>query len=164
MAISRGKAFEEVLKKAFMGCPGVSIDRLRDPTMGQLGVKNFCDFIVYKKPLQHYFECKAVSGNTLNFSSHISEYQWAGLLEKSKIPGVVAGVIVWFTDRDVTLFMPIEELERMRVSGKKSLNVKEALPDEGPQRGVFIKGKKKRVFFEYNVELFLEELCGCLFF
>ena len=42
----------------------------------------------------------------------ITKDQWDGLVEKSKIPGVVAGIIVWFIDHDTTTFVPIQELKR----------------------------------------------------
>lgn len=149
---SRGKQFEFVIKEAFEKIDGVSIDRLHDQTTGYKGSQNICDFIVYKEPYEYYIECKSVHGNTLPFSN-ITETQWNGLLEKSKIEGVFAGVICWFVDKGVTLFIPIEVLELFKVIGKKSIRF-----DHFDRRIIEIKGKKKRVFFEYNMEEFLNEL------
>ena len=94
MAENRGKKFERVIKDAFQKVPGVSIDRLHDQTNGFRGSENICDFIVYRKPYEYYFECKSVHGNTLPFTN-ITDTQWNGLLAKSQIQGVCAGVICW---------------------------------------------------------------------
>ena len=98
MAINRGKDFEKVIKEAFEKVPGVSIDRLHDQMNGFAGSANISDFIMYKYPHEYYIECKSVHGNTLPFSN-ISKNQWNGMLEKSKIDGVFAGVMccLWCT-------------------------------------------------------------------
>ena len=110
MSENRGKQFERVIREAFEKVPGVSIDRLHDQTNGFKGSQNICDFIVYKEPYEYYFECKSVHGRTLSihsiphtgkdgkvcgFYGNITDKQWGGLLEKSKIPGVFAGIICW---------------------------------------------------------------------
>lgn len=153
MAVNRGKQFEDVVREALEKVPGVSIDRLHDQTTGFKGSSNICDFIVYREPYEYYFECKSVHGNTLPFSN-ITDTQWKGLLEKSKIEGVFAGVICWWIDKDTTLFLPIEELELEKQHGWKSIRY-DIIQDNGV---IEIKGKKKRVFFEYNMEGFLDEL------
>lgn len=151
MAISRGKQFETVIREAFEKVPDVSIDRLHDQTTGFKGSQNICDFIVYKEPYEYYFECKSVHGNTLSFSN-ITETQWNGLLEKSKIEGVFAGVICWWIDKDLTKFISIREFDRLRMAGFKSVRF-----DYDNYYVAEIKGKKKRVFFEYDMEAFLNE-------
>ena len=165
MAVNRGKQFEEVIKEAFLKVPDVSVVRLHDQTTGYLGSKNHCDFIVYKKPLEYHLECKSVHGNTFPFSN-ITENQWNGLLEKSKIKGVVAGVIVWFVDKDVTLFVPITVLNDIRNKGAKSIKYNEhakiylcgAEVKAHIGNIIAIKGKKKRVFFDYDMEQFFNEV------
>lgn len=153
MAYNYGKKFEDVVREAFEKVPGVSIDRLHDQTTGWKGSSNICDFIVYREPYEYYFECKSVHGASLPFSN-ITETQWNGLLAKSKIEGVFAGVICWWTQKDVTLFLPIEELELEKQHGWKSVRY-----DIEKANGVIeIKGKKKRVFFDYDMEEFLNEL------
>lgn len=152
MAVSRGKQFEQVVREAFEKVPDVSIDRLHDQTTGFRGSQNICDFIVYKEPYEYYFECKSVHGNTLPFSN-ITETQWKGLLEKSKIDGVFAGVICWWVDRDITKFIPIHLLDMIKVNGGKSIRYDFTLFDR--DLCTEIRGKKKRVFFEYDMEEFL---------
>ena len=160
MSVNRGKQFESVVRSAFEKVPNVSIDRLHDQTTGFKGSQNICDFIVYREPYEYYFECKSVHGASLPFSN-ITETQWNGLLEKSKIEGVFAGVICWWVDKDITRFIPIHILQMLKEEGKKSLNCYwDSCVDAYNTRYYIpeIKGKKKRVFFDYYVEEFLDEL------
>lgn len=164
MATNRGKEFEQRIKEAFEKVDGVSIDRLHDQTTGYLGSANICDFIVYKEPYEYYIECKSVHGNTLPFSN-ITDTQWRGLLEKSKIKGVTAGVICWWIDKDVTLFIPIQILQKLKLEyNRKSIRYDNPLvgvrPDEEQPfvRQIEIKGTKKRVFFDYDMKEFFNDL------
>lgn len=150
--VNRGKDFERQIKSAFERVPGVSIDRLKDSMSGYMGDNTICDFIVYRKPYEFYFECKAVHGNTLNFNSQIRPNQWSGLTEKSRIEGVHAGFLVWFIDHDVTLYVPVSELSRLRARGFKSLNINQ-LPMDGDYR--VIHATKRRVLFDYDMEPFI---------
>ena len=160
MTVNRGKQFEDVIRKSFERVDGVSIDRLNDNTAGFKGVSGICDFIVYKEPYEYYFECKSVHGASLPFSN-ITETQWTGLLEKSKIEGVFAGVICWWVDKDITRFIPIQILQMLKEEGRKSLNCYwDSCVDVYNTRYYIpeIKGKKKRVFFDYSMEEFLSEI------
>ena len=152
MPVNRGKQFEDVIREAFEKVPNVSIDRLHDQTTGWKGSSNICDFIVYREPYEYYFECKSVHGNTLPFRN-ISATQWNGLLEKSFIEGVFAGIICWWVDRDRTLFIPIQTLQKLLNSGNVSYRY-----DWDSYDVIEIKGKKKRVFFDYDMEKFLNDL------
>jgi len=155
--VNRGKQFEKIVRTAFQKIPDVSVDRLHDQTTGYLGSSNICDFIVYKKPYEYYIECKSVHGASLPFSN-ITDTQWQGMLEKSQIKGVFAGVICWWIDKDVTRFMPIQVLDYLREEGYKSIRF-DAFPfrlDLFPI--IEITGKKKRVFFDYDMKQFFEEM------
>lgn len=176
MATNRGKKFEDVVKLAFEKIPDVSVVRLHDQTTGYLGSSNHCDFIVYKKPYEYHIECKSVHGNTLSihsipkpdkhgvlhgFYGNITDTQWEGLLEKSKIPGVTAGVICWWVDKDNTMFVDIRLLEELRKRDYKSIDYCASFAlediDNLSDMWTWIIGKKKRVFFDYNMEQFLKE-------
>ena len=147
MNINRGKQFEDVVRDCFLAVPDVSIDRLHDQMTGYKGSVNICDFIVYKEPYEFYMECKAVHGNTLPFSN-ITENQWQGMLTKSKIRGVYAGVICWWVDRDVTIYIPIQKLQEYKEAGFKSVRF-----DIYDNVGVYqVFGNKKRVFFDYDMQ------------
>lgn len=168
MTTNRGKSFEEVVKDSFLKVPGVSIDRIHDQTTRYKGSTNVSDFIVYKKPFEYYIECKSVHGNTLSISSipkpdkkgvlhgfygNITDGQWEGLLEKSTIPGVTAGVMCWWVEKDVTRFIPIQALECYRNEGHKSVRF-----DAEDLESIVIEGCKKRVFFDYDMTAFFKEV------
>lgn len=163
MSQNRGKQFEDVIKQAFEKVPGVSIDRLHDQTTGYAGSSNICDFIVYREPYEYYIECKSVYGNTLPFRN-ITDTQWNGLLEKSKIEGVHAGIICWWIDKDVTKFIPIQLLLHMKLLNFKSIRFDDYTVGtfDYPQQSMEIKGKKKKIFFDYDMESFLNEVGGNL--
>lgn len=171
MAVNRGKQFERNISDAFKQVAGVSIDRIPDQTTRYKGSTNICDFVVYREPYEYYFECKTVHGNTLSiysnpkkdkkgdlyhFYGNISDSQWRGLLTKSEIQGVCAGIICWWVDKDVTMFLPIQMLRSMRLNGGKSVRY-DCLACNG-YHTIPISGKKKRVFFDYDMEDFLNEL------
>ena len=62
----------------------------------------------------------------------------------------------WWVDKDVTLFIPIKLLKELRDAGAKSIRY-----DITYDRSVSIvelKGQKKRVFFEYDMANFFEEV------
>lgn len=173
MAVNRGKKFEEVIRNAFEKVPEVSIDRLHDQMNMYKGSQNICDFIAYKKPYEYYIECKSVHGDTLSiysnpkpdkygnlhgFYGNITDTQWEGLLEKSKIDGVIAGVICWWVDRDVTVFMPIQFLQEQRDMGRKSIQYGLATCEFENYSPYEIKGKKKRIFFDYDMTDFFKNL------
>lgn len=156
MAVNRGKQFEGAIKEAIEKCPNISIDRFQDPAAGYAGIRNICDFVAYNYPFQYYFECKSFYGNTLNFKGDISKDQWEGLEEKSRIPGVSAGILAWFIDHDITAYVPIENLVQLKNSGHKSLNIKDITSGLIPC--IPVPGKKKRVLFEYDAYSFFTHL------
>lgn len=150
-----GKQFEDAVRKSFEKVPDVSIDRLRDAPKKLKGVDNPSDFIVYKKPHELYVECKSHRGNTLPFSC-IRKEQLDGMSEKWLKSGVIAGFMIWFIDHDLTVWVSIDMIKTMMWFGYKSLNIQdlEKIPH------LVVPGKKKRVYFEYNMEQFLEDLYG----
>lgn len=150
---NKGKAFEDVVKESFLKLSDVSIDRLRDAPKKLKGVDNPSDFIVYKKPHEIYVECKSHKGNTLPFTC-IREEQIRGMLDKALIPGVIAGVIIWFIDHDLTVWVSIDVVITLMMFGYKSINVKDL--DKIPH--IVVSGKKKRIYFDYDMSKFLEDL------
>lgn len=152
--VNRGKEFETIIKKGFEKIDNVSIDRFPDPMAGYLGIRNICDFSIYKKPFKIYIECKTTHGNTLNFNSQITKNQWQGLTEKSKIDGVISLVLVWFIQKEKTIAVPIQELRKLKEIGHKSLNVNKL----EKVKYFEVPGKKKRVFYNYNIKEFLRML------
>ena len=143
-----GKNFETIIGKAFEKYPFTSVDRIPDQTMHYKDRKNVADFIVYHHPTLYYIECKTVHGNTLPFSNIT---QFDALLKKTHIYGVEAGVMCWWVDKDVTRWFPITELEYLRIQGKKSIRF-----DDYVWGSKLIRGKKKRTYFEYDIDSFFE--------
>lgn len=153
-----GKDFEVKIKEC-LNKPELSfsLDRLPDPLGGYIGVRNISDYQGYKFPFLYYLECKCTYGNTLNFKSNITDDQWEGLTEKSKIFGVLAGFCIWFIDYDKTIFVPIQEMNKLRfIDNKKSVNIKDVI--DNSFKYFNIDGKKKRIYFDYFTDEFITNL------
>lgn len=150
--MNKGKQFENVIRNSFESVPDTSVIRLPDPVQGYLGYRNICDFIVYHYPTQYFIECKSVSGDRFPFAN-ITDNQWKGMLQMSKLKGVRAGIICWFINRDVTLFIDIRLLQELRDSDCKSIRY-----DDYRYNNMVYKldGKKKRIFFDYDMEQFFK--------
>lgn len=156
------KKFELAVKQAFEKVPNTSVDRVPDPTQGFLGVRNICDFVVYRYPTIYYIECKSLSTDSRFSFTRLTKNQWDGLIEKSKINGVVAGVMVWFIAYNKTYFIPIRTMLKMYAQGKKSVTIDFCKENQDSEFGriMEISGRKKRVLFEYNMTEFLDEFGG----
>lgn len=152
--MNRGKQFEDLVRSSISKLENTLIVRLYDVTTGYLNQNNICDYIVYRQPTIFLIECKAIQVSTLNFKSHIRENQLNGLLESSKIHGVKAGILCWFINYNKTLFIPIEHIQELQEKGYKSFNI-----NNYDSSAVYeIPGNKKRVFFEYDFDSFLERI------
>lgn len=149
---SRGKDFEAVIKESFEKVPGTHVYRIPDQMNGFYGSKNPCDFLVYHKPVLYALECKATNNPSLPFSN-ISEYQWSELLKMSGVTGVVAGILCWFVNFDVTIFIPIQFLETLKQNGAKSIRY-----DADDLAIIPIQGTKKRVFWNYDMDKFFQSI------
>lgn len=154
---NRGKDFESEIRKCLESLPNVSFDRLPDPMAGYSGIRNICDFSMYNYPYMFFLECKSLYGNTLNYASSITQNQWEGLFEKSKIYGCIAGICVWYIDYDLTVFVKIQDLWEHRKAENKSLNITD-ITSENSVKHFIIDGVKKRVKFNYFGESFLKKL------
>lgn len=154
MSKSRGKKFEEHFRDSLKKVEGLSIERLKDPQDGYKGNGNVCDFILYKYPYQYCFELKSVQGKYFSFNN-LTENQYYGLIEKSKIKGIIAGVVIWFVDYDKTIFVPITEIQKA-----KENKIANSINMNNLDKFSFIEleGKKKRVFFDYNLKTFFLEV------
>lgn len=149
--VNRGKSFEQKIKEAFEKVPNTSVTRIHDQTTGFKGSTNPCDFLIFHSPYLYAIECKSIHCNTLPFCN-ITDNQWKGLLEMSTVHNVIAGVMVWFVAKDVTLFFDIKALKYLKDGGNKSIRYTDGL------FAVELQGKKKKVFFEYDAEQFFKEV------
>lgn len=149
-ANNRGKDFEDLIREGFERLPNTTIERMPDPTMGYLGVRNKCDFLAYHFPYVYYLECKTVHSHRLPINN-ITFNQRTGMLDVSEVRGVIAGVICWFIPEEKTIFMPIQVIERYRLAGEKSINIRKMNDPDF----IELMGKKKRVFYDYDLAEFI---------
>lgn len=164
MAKNRGKQFEQLIREAFEKVSDTSVVRIPDQTNRFAGSANPCDFLIYHRPHLYAIECKSTHGNTLSIHSNdpkkkygaISNFQWESLLSMSQVEGVHAGIICWWVDKDVTKFIPIQILQAVKDNGGKSIRYDFTL--FGKDLCTEIKGRKKKVFFEYDMEQFFKEV------
>lgn len=163
--MNRGKDFEEHFKQQMVNA-NFDTNRVCDNTAGYVGGRNICDFITYVYPSIFYFELKTTKGNTLPFSN-ITDTQYSGLIEKEKVKGAGAGLIIWYLERDKTYFVSAGLMQQLRNEGNKSINIKQLMyliesckkSESHRCYNCFeIQGVKKRVFFNYDMEKFKQDL------
>lgn len=102
---------------------GYCLDRLPDQMTGFYGSKNICDFTLFKSPNMYYIESKATWSDRFDFSM-ITEYQYDNLLKKSRIPNVYGVIVVLFATEQRAFIIDINEIDRLKQTGKKSINIK----------------------------------------
>lgn len=155
MALNKGKKFESKFKEDFTkSFPGGTIDRLYDQVSGYKAISNISDFIGYNYPNMFYLEVKSHKGNTFPLDN-LSQYD--KLVVKVGIKGVRAGVVIWFVEHNRVIYVPIKTVTKMKLDGKKSVNIRTI--DEDGYRYFEIPSVMKRVFMDsdYKVLLNTEE-------
>lgn len=151
MVESLGKKFEHQLSNQFIK-QEICFDRLKDDMSGLKGSSNIADFIVFYDKNLFYLECKTVHGNLFNYRL-LRDNQYEGLLNKCKYDNTYPGVLLWFVDHDITVFIPITHIKQMKLQGEKSFKYY----DIPPVCTVF-HGVKKRVFFDYDLKKSLNQV------
>ena len=117
-----GKKFETRFKTDWLETvPGSFIYRLNDQMSGYMGSSNISDFICYNYPDLFLIECKEHKQNTFPFSAF---RQYEGLTEWVNIKGVHPGVILWMSDHDKVIWVPITTFMKLREENKVSFNIK----------------------------------------
>jgi penicillin-binding protein-related factor A (putative recombinase) len=150
-----GKKFEEDFQKSFSSLVDVSIDRVYDVMSGFKGHATFCDFKVYRFPNMFYFELKSVDGDYFPLKN-LTNRQFEGLLNKSHIKGVHAGVIINFRLTQTlhrTYFIPIHYILKLKGQDRKAITTSDAIAVGKP-----LVGTLKRTRFIYDIEPFLDEI------
>lgn len=153
MAKNRGKQFESKFKEDFLKTvPNSTIDRLYDVVTGYKAITQVSDFIGYSKPCIFYLECKSHAGASIPF---VNITQYEKLLPKVGIPGVRCGIILWLTEKDKVLYIPVSTIKIMKEKGEKSVGIR-SLND---YRIIEIPSIKKRTFLDsdYSVLLNLKD-------
>lgn len=152
MANNRGKEFEAKFKSDFSLIPGVTIDRLYDPVGGYKHITNVSDFIAYAFPFIFYLECKSIQGNTFPLANLT---QFDDLIAKKDVLGALAGAVIWFIDHKQVVWVSIEEFERLRNEGYKSVNIK--MVDDPNFNVIKIPGIIKRIHIDADYSILITE-------
>ena len=121
MAVNYGKKWEAKVKEDFAKLPNSTVDRIYDVTIGRKSISNISDHIGYVYPNIFYLEVKSIHGNTFPLTN-LTQYD--KLVEKVGIPGVRAGVILWYIDHQKVVYVPISTVTKLKEDQKKSVNVK----------------------------------------
>lgn len=118
-----GKEAEAKLKQ-WLDRPelGFCFDRIPDQMTGQYGSKNICDFILFKSPEFYYIESKSTWNSNIPFNV-LTETQYNGLLNKSKIDHVHGVVIILFAGHKRAFMLDIKQIDCLINNGKKSINI-----------------------------------------
>ena len=106
---------------------------------------NPCDFLCFTGTKLFLIECKEHKGASIPLTA-IPQYE--KLLKYKSLPNVYPGVILWLSEKDVVLWVGIEEMEKMVLDGKKSIGLK--MLADNTYRIVQIPSEKKRVFLDSN--------------
>jgi len=126
-----GKKAEKKIKE-WLNRPeeGYCLDRLEDKMTGFYGSKNICDFTLFKSPYMYYIESKATYEARFDFAMirgfndpGDKTCQYGGMFAKSRIHNVFGVIIVLFATYQRAFLIDIVEIEKLRLSGKKSLNI-----------------------------------------
>lgn len=137
---------------------GYSFDRLYDQMNGFYGSKNICDFTCFRSPYYYYIESKATWEDRFSFSM-ISENQHSKMLEKSRIPGVYALIIILFASHKRAFVFRIEDIDKLEQQGVKSLNIKkiEKWPIRYREINTIPNNRKKHLDYEGELEGYIPQ-------
>lgn len=164
--MNKGKQFEskfaEDWEKSF---PGSFCLRVPDQQSGYYGTsRNICDFICFAENHLFLIECKTIKGNTFPLSNFTQYDKMSSVLN---YPNVISGIVIWYYEKDVVLFVPLDTYKKMLENNEKSINVRafsieksQNIIDKYKECGyniLEIPSKKKRVFMDSNYKILLEE-------
>ena len=154
-----GKKFEDRFKKDYQRCfPGTLIHRLPDQMSGYKETSgNPCDFLCYPKDLVLMAECKAHKGASIPFNV-IPQYE--RMLEYKDLYKTYPGVVVWFYEKDIVIWVSIKEMEKMVLDGEKSIGLR-MIDNKKPYKKAYnilqIPSKKLRTFMESDYNYLVEK-------
>lgn len=156
--MDRGKQFENKFKEDWLKIEDSSIERFPDQVSGNFGTsRNPSDFVCYCYPYQYYIECKETKDNSYNFTK-LRQYEL--LMERSGRKGIRSGLVIWYSSKDIVIYVPIRTISKLKEVGYKSIASNKI--NEYLSLGfkiINIPSKKLRVFMDsdYRVLLDLEE-------
>lgn len=156
-----GKKFEDRFKKDYQRCfPNTLIYRLPDQQSGYAGggSQNPCDFFCYPSTCVLMVECKAHKGASIPFSA-IPQYD--RMLDYKGLDKTHVGVVVWFYEKDLVIWVSIEEMEKMVIDGEKSIGLRMTdtkKPYKKAYNIITIPSVKLRTFMESDYNYLVKEL------
>ena len=123
-----GKSFEKLLQESCK-IQGVDCTRLRDAgwqgetTQRRFTIKNICDFILFDQGAIVYLECKHAKDRLA--LSRLTQQD--DLMEKLNIskPNLFAGYLAHINNE--TIYISASAIDKFISTGKKSINLKDAL-------------------------------------
>ena len=151
--------FASTFEKQF---PDKLIYRLPDQQSGYAGEggSNPCDFMCYPGNCVLMVECKAHKGASISFND-IRQYD--KMLDFKGLHKTFPGVVVWFYEKDIVIWVSIEEMEKMRLDGEKSIGLRmidEKKPYKKSYNIITLPSKKLRTFMETDYNYLVEVLNG----
>ena len=162
-SVDIGKKFEDRFKKDYIRCfPDTLIYRLPDQQSGYAGggSSNPCDFMCYPGECVLMVECKAHAKASIPFSA-IPQYE--RLLDYKGKYKTFPGVVVWFYEKDIVIWVSIEEMEKMVLDGEKSIGLR-MIDDKKPYKKSYkiitLPSTKLRAFMETDYSYLVEVLNG----
>ena len=158
-----GKRWEDKFKSTYeKQFPGTLIYRLPDQQSGYggSGGSNPCDFMCYPGNSVLMVECKAHAGASINFND-IRQYD--KMLDFKGLYKTYIGVLVWFYEKDVIIWVSIKEMEKMVNDGEKSIGLR-MIDKKKPYKKSYtiyeIPATKLRTFMEADLNYLVEVLNG----
>lgn len=155
-----GKRFEARFAQDWQRCfPDTLIYRLHDQMSGYKETsQNPCDFLCFPGEIFLMVECKAHAGASIPFSA-IPQYE--RLLKYKGLRRVHPGVIVWFYEKDIVIWVSIEEMEKMVIDGEKSIGLR-MIDNKKPYKKAYniitLPSVKLRTFMETDYNYLVKQL------
>ena len=156
-----GKSFEERFKKDWLRCfPGTLCYRLPDQQSGYAGggSSNPCDYFGFTGNELLMVECKAHKGASIPFND-IPQYERQ--LAYKDCYKTFPGVLVWFYEKDIIIWVSIKEMEKMVLDGEKSIGLRminEKKPYKKAYNIMTVPAQKLRTFLEADLKYLVEHL------
>ena len=160
-SVDIGKKFEERFRKDYKRCfPGTLIYRLPDQQSGYAGggSTNPCDFLCFTGNEVLMVECKATKGMSINFSK-IRQYD--RMLDYKGLEKTYPGVVIWFYEKDIVLWVSIDEMEKMVNDGEKSIGLRmidSKKPYKKSYNIITVPSSKLRTFMESDYDYLVKQL------
>lgn len=149
-----GKKWEEQFKLNWSKCfPDTFIFRLKDNMNGYKETSgNPCDFLCFPGNNKLFMiECKEHKGASIPFTA-IPQYE--RLLKYKDCPNVYPGIMLWLSEKDLIMWISINEMEKMVKDGEKSIGLR--MLKNKSYNIIEIPALKKRVYLEPDYTILVD--------